>query len=348
MKYVLILMMILFSSQAVAINCAQAPDCAELGYSNVDDPNCKEEGYLYCPFDSNYKKCVELNCQGLGYTNTEKSGWCKNIAVCPSNPSYTACIKATCEIGDVFYADGSCGLAEDYAPSNKTKIPVGVVYYVTDGGYHGRVLNLYSLTSDSNGNFDPAHPYDGNKHGLYWGLFETDTGLKNYTMTFTPDFDQAKEETQIAAEASSTKAECFNRTYQEHTEEYNQYCQATAAKATLAFYPPDVSPENNIVGQGRWFMPTFADLFYMQGFDAEKVLPYQFNNSGIIGDVRQKLNETFSHLKDKGIKSEGLQGYWHSITEQDANIVFSMKMDDGTKNNHQKNNDFLSRAILAF
>ncbi len=347
MRYVLFLIAILFSSQAVALNCERQPTCEELNYSKDDDPQCAEDGYILCPFDSQYKKCVNFNCESLGFTNNDKTSWCKNIAVCPGNKDYTACIKATCEIGDVYYADGSCGLVDDY---NGSKTPVGVVYYVSDGGYHGRVLNLYPLTADKNGNFDPAHPYDGSQDNLYWGLFETDVpGLTNYPkMIFTPDFDQAQEETQIAAKASSTKAECLNGSYKEHSEEYNQYCQATAAKATLVFYPPDVSPDNNLVGQGKWFMPTFADLFYMQGFDVEKVIPGEFDNSGIIGDVRKKLNETFSHLGNKGIKSESLVGYWQCITEWDFKTVFSMKMDDGTKNDHHKITPMITRAILAF
>ena len=355
MRYMLILLGLIVANVANAMDCQTPPDCASLGYSTEPDPNCAQNGYILCPFNEAYKRCVIKDCEKLGFTEDDKTSWCKNIASCRGNEKYTLCVKATCEIGDVFYADGSCGLAEDYDPNNKTKIPVGVVYYVTDGGYHGRVLNLYPLTADKNGNFDPAHPYDGSKEELWWGLFETDVSdLRNYYMFFTDDFDQAKEETQIAAKASSTKTECLNRTYQEHSEEYNKYCQATAAKATLAFYPPDVSPENNIVGQGRWFMPTFADLFYMQGFNADEVQS-GYNNSGVIGDVRQKLNETFSYLKDKGVKVEGFsdcgtgqRAFWQCITEENAKNVLSMRMNDGLKNDHHKATSMATRAILAF
>ena len=352
MRYLLVLLTLLVSGTAQAMDCREAPDCSQMGYSTASDPNCKDDGYIFCPFDKSYKKCVNMNCEALGFTTDDKSSWCKNIATCRSNKQYTLCVKATCEIGDVFYADGTCGYANDYDGS---KTPVGVVYYVSDGGYHGRVLNLYPLTADKNGNFDPAHPYDGSKEELWWGLFETDVpDLTNYYMHFTDDFDQAKEETQIAAGASSTTTECLNGSYKEHSEEYNKYCQATAAKATLAFYPPDVSPENNIVGRGKWFMPTFADLFYMQGFNADEVRS-GYNNSGVIGDVRQKLNETFSYLKDKGVKVEGLsdirtnqRAHWQCITEENAKTVLSMKMDDGTKNDHHKATSMTTRAILAF
>ena len=348
MRYLCFLLAMLFANVANAMDCEKVPDCESLGYSTKDDPNCADDGYMYCPFNREYKKCVNMDCAKWGFTEDDKTSWCKNIATCRGNEKYTLCVKATCEIGDVFYSDGSCGLAADFNP-HLGKIPVGVVYYVTDGGYHGRVLNLYPLTADKNGNFDPAHPYDGSKEELWWGLFETDVSdLKNYYMRFTDDFDQAQEETQIAAKASSTKTECLNGSYKEHSEEYNKYCQATAAKATLAFYPPDVSPENNIVGQGRWFMPTFADLFYMQGFDATKVIWGAYDNSGIIGDVREKLNKTFSLLENKGVKVENLTGFWQCITEENERVVFSMKMDDGTKNDHYKTTSMITRAIMAF
>ena len=91
MKYVLFLMMILFSSQAVALDCSKQPTCEELNYSKDDDPQCAEDGYILCPFDSQYKKCVELNCQGLGFTQSEKSDWCADIAHCKTDESFTAC-----------------------------------------------------------------------------------------------------------------------------------------------------------------------------------------------------------------------------------------------------------------
>lgn len=41
------------------VNCEQLPDCAALGFSTEDDENCTDDGYLYCPFDTSYKKCVK-------------------------------------------------------------------------------------------------------------------------------------------------------------------------------------------------------------------------------------------------------------------------------------------------
>ena len=91
MKYVLFLMMVLFSSQAVALNCEKQPTCAELGYSTENNPNCLDDGYLICPFDFSYKKCVNFNCESLGFTQSDKSDWCADIATCKGDKSYTLC-----------------------------------------------------------------------------------------------------------------------------------------------------------------------------------------------------------------------------------------------------------------
>ncbi len=48
----------LFINSALAsLNCTTQPTCSELGYSTSNVDNC--EHYLYCPFDTAYKKCVK-------------------------------------------------------------------------------------------------------------------------------------------------------------------------------------------------------------------------------------------------------------------------------------------------
>ena len=359
MKYVLFLVMVLFSGQAVAINCAEAPDCAELGYSNVDDPNCKEEGYLICPFDSNYKKCVELNCQGLGYTNTEKSGWCKNIAACPNNKNYTACIKATCEIGDVYYSDGSCGLVEDYIPNNQNKIPVGVVFYVTDNGYHGKVISLKNLTSDNNTyQFDPQNPYNNSNQFLVYGLRgEEDRGrvegLRRYTLEmFKADalnrsselFTGAKN-TDILAKAISKNELCQSQ-YQKGTKDYHQYCIATAALATRAFYPPEVSADNEFVGQGKWYLPAIGELMDLYGYDFNQITGLT-GTDGVLGNIKEIVNKTLESLKAKGVDAEKFTEQYHYwASNQTETWFFKLSMVNGSRDEGALNN--YARASLEF
>ena len=91
MKYVLFLVMILFSGQAVALNCEKQPTCEELNYSKEDNPKCDKNGYILCPYDQSYKKCVRYNCETLGFTQSDKSAWCADIATCKGDKSYTLC-----------------------------------------------------------------------------------------------------------------------------------------------------------------------------------------------------------------------------------------------------------------
>ena len=76
-------------------NDAPAGDCTTLGYSNKDVDGCTN--YLYCPFDTSYKKCVaggkELDCADLGYTKSDKSEWCGKIVQCPNDNTLTACVE---------------------------------------------------------------------------------------------------------------------------------------------------------------------------------------------------------------------------------------------------------------
>ncbi len=91
MKYILFLIAILFSSQAVALNCERQPTCEELNYSKEDNPKCDKNGYILCPYDQSYKKCVQYSCESLGFTQSDKSDWCADIATCKGDKSYTLC-----------------------------------------------------------------------------------------------------------------------------------------------------------------------------------------------------------------------------------------------------------------
>ena len=103
MRYLMFFMVMMFVNVASAMDCEKVPDCESLGYTTEDDPNCAEDGYMYCPFDKDYKACVQYNCTALGFTESDKSSWCGKIVKCKGNEKFTAC-KALCEIGDVYYA----------------------------------------------------------------------------------------------------------------------------------------------------------------------------------------------------------------------------------------------------
>ena len=94
MRYILILLGLFVTGTANAIDCQKLPDCASLGYSKDKDPNCLEDGYLNCPFDQDYKVCVQYNCKALGFTESDKSSWCADLIKCKGNPRMTLCQKA--------------------------------------------------------------------------------------------------------------------------------------------------------------------------------------------------------------------------------------------------------------
>ena len=77
------------SSAGCASNTTAAGDCATLGYSKDNVDGC--EHYLYCPFDTSYKRCASFDCAALGFTKEDKSKWCNKIVTCQTDSSYTLC-----------------------------------------------------------------------------------------------------------------------------------------------------------------------------------------------------------------------------------------------------------------
>ncbi len=335
MKYVLFLIAILFSSQAAALNCEKQPTCEELGYSTENNPNCLDDGYLICPFDSQYKKCVNFNCESLGFTNNDKTSWCKNIAVCPGNKDYTACIKATCEIGDVYYSDGSCGLVEDYNPNNQSKTPVGIVYYVEEGGRHGRVMALNGLTGDENHNFDPKNPFHNTNNPLVQGFELYDVPAIQNVTTLLSSRLNGQEETRILAQ--TVMPDC---PYHEGTSDYHWYCVGTQARATLAFYPPDTDADNPYVGAGHWYQPAIGELLLLKENDAWN-----------------KVLETVDKLKAAGVDvsypcyKDNINIYWKhctSTTEASSYFAWEFVSADLSLAAGGRDNGGEIRPILAF
>ena len=116
------------SASAQSIECEQVPDCTLLGYEA--SVNCENEATIACPFDTSYKRCVNVSCSDLGYTKSGKEKWCKNILKCPTNETYTLC------------ADG-CGT---YCPEGSSWNPV-CQYGRTLVGTDGCSNNCYSCKS---------------------------------------------------------------------------------------------------------------------------------------------------------------------------------------------------------
>ncbi len=344
MRYMLILLGLLWIGTANAMDCEKVPDCEELGYSTEDDPYCADNGYMYCPFNREYKKCVNMDCAKLGFTEDDKSSWCGKLAKCKGNPQMTLC-QNLCEIGDVFYDNGTCGYVDEYDPNDKTKIPVGVVFYVTDEGRHGTVINLKDLSIDSKTYlFDPDSPYDSDLKQIPYGLHNTDVpGITNRAY-YDPkqlekeledrssDLYDGKRLTAVLAQTEPKDSNCLNGNYQTNTPDYAKYCQATAAKAALAFYPPLTSSENPLTGQGRWYLPAAG-------------------NWHDFCPPRHTVNATLKKLAEKGAQAAQLTwvNSWSvSTTEQISTAEWLMAMDTCGFGLHYKDNPMYVRVFLDF
>ena len=94
------------SSAGCASNTTAAGDCTTLGYSKDNVDGC--EHYLYCPFDTSYKRCATEktpSCAELGFTQEDKSEWCNSIVTCQTDASYTLCAsqvgEQVCPVGEL-------------------------------------------------------------------------------------------------------------------------------------------------------------------------------------------------------------------------------------------------------
>ena len=173
MRYVLILLGLMFVNVAQAMNCQELPDCESLGYSKGEDPNCVEDGYLNCPFDQDYKVCVQYNCEALGFTESDKTSWCADLIKCKGNEKMTLCQKPCFAIDynslKELAESGDCKVVtmrdDIEIPKNQ-----GITFApntVIDGGNH-------TLTSTGN-----------QAYNLYY--FAENTGFKNINIVHTQE-----------------------------------------------------------------------------------------------------------------------------------------------------------------
>ena len=314
MRYLMFLLCLIFANVASAVDCEKVPDCESLGYSTEDDTNCADNGYMFCPFNHDYKKCVQYNCSKLGFTEDDKTSWCGKLAKCKGNPRMTLC-QNLCEIGDVYYDDGTCGYATDYDGS---KTPVGVVFYVTDEGRHGKVVAL------QNAQAAVAHHYFNqtfsSRELMPLGYVNYDN-LKsyNYQVGVTPvyknresEFFNGKENTAKMLQGEPVeKTKC--ETSQKDTEAWEVYCQSTAALKCLEFAPSD----NPKTGKGNWYLPALGEWMDLYGYDTSK-LPIEGNRESWMWSwTSTKCDSLFCtiNIDNGGISSDGIykEGYVHGV-----------------------------------
>ncbi|MBR6409760.1 MAG: hypothetical protein IKS23_05960, partial [Alphaproteobacteria bacterium] len=85
--------MFLLPAIARADSCSTLPDCESMGYFLGYNAACgtDDSRYIFCPYDTDYRKCVDYDCEGMGFTQTDKTEWCKTIVNCLYDSAYTLC-----------------------------------------------------------------------------------------------------------------------------------------------------------------------------------------------------------------------------------------------------------------
>lgn len=102
-------------SIAADLKCTQTPTCTQLGYSKSSDA-CPSGNWIYCPFDTSYKKCVRIggvDCSA--YTLTACPDTAKSCSMCGIGTNIYYKIEA-CKSG-FHLSENSCNkykTCEDY------------------------------------------------------------------------------------------------------------------------------------------------------------------------------------------------------------------------------------------
>ena len=262
-----------------------------------------------------------MDCEKLGFTKEDKSSWCGKIVSCRADKNFTAC-KALCEIGDVYYADGTCGYVQEY---DNTKIPVGIVFYTYDEGRHGKVVSLHFLTFDENNNFHPDNPFGQNEQlgrEQHWSFIKSpaiDLPLTPYSTL----------EELIAALKNNERSVYAGK------ENTQILWENSAALMVKDFYPPNVDPSNPVTGQGKWFLPSVGEFLMLWNPDTSQLIS---ENRGTIqgvllgtdSKIKNQVDTTLEALKSKGIQTYSVAAnnyYWTSTYRSDAShdlYAFSM------------------------
>ncbi len=379
MKYVLslLLMLVSFSANSAGLNCSEYPSCKSLGYSKEGDPNCPKGGYIYCPFDRDYKKCAlakNTDCASLGFTKADKKSWCGSLVECPSDSAYTLCSSPdknakNCEIGYVFYSDDSCSLIDDYDPSSQKK-PIGVVFWLeNDLGSRGKIVNLKDLTFIKEGSgktatysFDPQNPYDNSVTKIPLGLGNMDFTTRTediaiYNTDALAPFLNARDYTSpVYATGAINTSHLFRwedgtgicQEITQGIENDIRYCSSLAAEAAMAFYPDTTTNANNhAFGPGRWWIPTIGELMELYGRNPLDSVDHGGGKSGADSSFAlDKVNDTLEQLAQKGVDAAQFSEakYWSSTPASGINS-WVINFSNGNRTNNTRGGSLTGSSV---
>ena len=198
-KIFLMLTTALFSFDARAVTCTATPECAALGYKYTE-AEC-EKGAIKCPNGNSY--------------------------YCP-NP------RPKCNIGWIYYSDGTCSVPAAYTTG---KTVLGIVVHVNDNGVGGQIMAPWPI--DANGNKNSS-----NSTTMTWGGYGTDiSSLPNYTSSSSAstDYDSCGNTDKIVAagNASTYPAAWAARKYAPTADTAGKWCLPAAGIMTNIYNNQD-------------------------------------------------------------------------------------------------------------
>jgi len=349
--------------------CYECTCAPQVGKCRFNASNKGNGGILSSPCcNGNYDTCVSL-CNNSFTTkypaNSEVIGTCDACGTtyynwsCKSgylrNAAGTACDKV-CNIGDIYYADGYCSSTAAYDSSRK---PVGVVFYVSDNGVHGKVISLKNLTLiSSDYGFSLNAPFSGGVTKLFYGLYLADVpGTPNYndSATMVADLKAGKaalfdgKSNTISILASNPEPayiHCLNGDYIRGTKNYTSNCTLNAIHVASLFRPEGTATGSGVVGE--WYLPTMGEMMQLYGYDMSSVTSWT-NVGGAKGDVKAKVNATLTFLANKGINAAVLTNdhYW-TANEKDENGAWTISMANGYRTSLMKNGEAYVRSCHQF
>ena len=122
--------------------------------------------------------------------------------------------------------------------------------------------------------------------------------------------------------------------------------QGLAATAANQFY---VGDKEGDFGQGKWYLPSIAELMNVYGYDSEKITNGLWSTSGATGTNKKVINNTLSTLASKGAEAATLtNGYYWSSSEKSNNSSWLLNVNNGNRSNYDKTYNGYVRCFQLF
>lgn len=153
------------------------------------------EEYYASPCETVCKKAYADNCRNR--IEVSHPYGCESYYADCQAKCEVAKSKPNCQIGSIYYSDGSCALPENHDTS---KTVLGIVVHVIDGGQHGQIMAPWPI--DMNGNKTSS-----NSTTLYWLTEDVDiSSLPNYTSRekAMKDYDSCGNTDKVVAQGNAS------------------------------------------------------------------------------------------------------------------------------------------------